>query len=80
MIHSASRQALDALRERENAVYEGRVSADTLTGIAGELYAVADLLVGQPRLRRTLGDPATSAEARTGLAEQLLSEIGRAHV
>jgi F-type H+-transporting ATPase subunit delta len=73
MIRSASRQALDALRAEEDSVYRGRVSADTLTKIADELYAIADLLVGQPRLRRTLGDPATSADARVRLLESLVS-------
>jgi F-type H+-transporting ATPase subunit delta len=72
MMRSASRRALTALREQQDAVFGGRVSADTLTGIAAELYAIGDLLVGQPRLRRTLGDPATSAEARSGLLEQLV--------
>jgi F-type H+-transporting ATPase subunit delta len=71
MMRSASRQALETLREQESSVYSGRVSADTLTKIAGELYAVADLLVGQPRLRRTLGDPATAPEARAQLLETL---------
>jgi F-type H+-transporting ATPase subunit delta len=88
MLRSASRQALDALRQQKNAVFEGRVSADTLTKIANELYAIADLLVGQPRLRRTLGDPATSPEARAALLERLVSgkvskqalELGKAAV
>ena len=73
MIRSASRQALDELRNEENAVYDGRVSADTLSKIAGDLYAVADLLVAQPRLRRTLGDPATSPDGRVQLVESLLT-------
>jgi F-type H+-transporting ATPase subunit delta len=72
MIRSASRQALETLRDEQNSVYEGRVSAETLTKIADELYSVADLLVGQPRLRRTLGDPATAPEARGGLLERLV--------
>jgi F-type H+-transporting ATPase subunit delta len=70
-LRSASRQALDALREEESTVLGGRVSADTLSTIADQLYAIADLLVAQPRLRRTLGDPATRPEARAGLLEQL---------
>ena len=73
MIRSASRQALKALHEQEDAVYAGRVSADTLSKIADELYAIADLLVGAPQLRRTLGDPATAPEARAQLLERLLS-------
>jgi F-type H+-transporting ATPase subunit delta len=73
MIRSASRLALEALHQQEDTVYSGRVSADTLSTIADELYAVADLLVGAPQLRRTLGDPATSADARAQLLERLLS-------
>lgn len=73
MMRSASRQALQALHEQEDAVYAGRVSAETLSTIADELYAIADLLVGAPQLRRTLGDPATAPEARSGLLERLLS-------
>lgn len=73
MMRSASRQALVDLREQEDGVLGGRVSADTLTTLAGELYAVADLLVSQPRLRRTLGDPATKPQARAEFAERLFS-------
>jgi F-type H+-transporting ATPase subunit delta len=73
MMRSASRQALDALRTEANSVYRSRVSADTLARIAGDLYSVADLLVAQPRLRRTLGDPATDADGRAQLISSLLS-------
>jgi F-type H+-transporting ATPase subunit delta len=78
MIRSASRQALDALRAEENTVFDGKVSADTLADIAADLYAVAGLLVAQPRLRRTLGDPATRADGRAQLVETLLAgKIGK---
>jgi F-type H+-transporting ATPase subunit delta len=77
-MRSASRQAFDSLREQETAVYEGRVSADTLTSIADELYSVADLLVGQPPLRRRLGDPASAPEARAGLLEAIFAgKVGK---
>ena len=77
-LRSASRQARDALSEQENSVFEGRVSADTMSKIAEELYAVGQLLVAQPRLRRTLGDPATASEARVGLLENLVAgKIGK---
>ncbi len=46
------------LREHQASVLD-RASAATLTTVAEELYSVGNLLVGQPRLRRTLGDPAT---------------------
>jgi F-type H+-transporting ATPase subunit delta len=78
MMRSASRQALETLRAEEDSVFDGKVSADTLGKIAAELYSVADLLVGQPRLRRTLGDPATAAEGRAQLIEGLLAgQLGK---
>lgn len=73
MMRSASRRSLDALRDKEREVFSGRVSAATLTNLSGELYAVADLLVSQPRLRRTVGDPAANSESRTQLVDNLLS-------
>ncbi|HZC70863.1 MAG TPA: F0F1 ATP synthase subunit delta [Jatrophihabitans sp.] len=73
MIRSASRQALDTLRTEENAVYDARISADTLVKLAGDLYSVAEMLVAQPRLRRILGDPATDADGRAELIGSLLS-------
>lgn len=79
VMRSATRQALDALREEEDSVFEGRVSADTLTSVASELYAVADLLVAQPGLRRPLADPATAPDNRAGVADTLLSGKVSAH-
>ncbi|HEY2043718.1 MAG TPA: F0F1 ATP synthase subunit delta [Jatrophihabitans sp.] len=75
MIHAASRQALDVLRERLNDALsslptDGGASNATL---ADELYAVAALLVEQPRLRRTLADPATDASGRSELARSLFA-------
>jgi F-type H+-transporting ATPase subunit delta len=74
MIRSASRRALDELRTEEDAVLDGRISAESLTQLATELYGVADLFVAQPRLRRTLGDPATDPERRATLVDDLISE------
>lgn len=39
---------------------------------AAELFAVVDLLDGQPMLRRSLSDPSASVEDRSGLATRLL--------
>jgi F-type H+-transporting ATPase subunit delta len=72
MMRSASRTALETLRAKEDSVFGGKVSAQTLTTLADELYAVADLLVAQPRLRRTVGDPATAPERRAELVHGLL--------
>ncbi len=74
MMRAASRRALDALLETEQSVFGGRVSAKTLAELADELYAVAGVLVAQPRLRRTVGDPATAAQRRTDLVEQLFAD------
>lgn len=78
MIRSASRQALAALRLQQEKVFGGRLSVDTLSKIAEELYSIGQLLVGQPRLRRTLGDPATAPEARATLLENLVGgKVGK---
>lgn len=71
-MQSASRQALAALREAQESETGTRTSAATLTTLADELYAVAGVLVGNPRLRRTLGDPATHKESRSDLLARLI--------
>jgi F-type H+-transporting ATPase subunit delta len=70
-MRSASRQAAAELTARQDSAL-GSASADALIAAADECYAVAALLVGQPRLRRTLGDPATEPQSRAGLAGELL--------
>ncbi|MFN2562850.1 MAG: F0F1 ATP synthase subunit delta [Jatrophihabitans sp.] len=77
-LRSASRQAQETLREQENAVFDNpggfraKTEAGHLVDIADELYSVANLLAAQPRLRRTLGDPAAPEESRAQLIEQLI--------
>lgn len=71
MIRAASRHAAGDLRARLDAETRG-VSTDDLAALARELYAVAGLLVSEPRLRRTVGDPSTDADARTGLIGRIL--------
>jgi F-type H+-transporting ATPase subunit delta len=71
VIHAASRQALTDLRERLDGVLNRFSTADGLTGLADELYAVVDLLIEQPQLRRKLADPTTNAERRTTLVHAL---------
>jgi F-type H+-transporting ATPase subunit delta len=72
MMRSASRQALAALREHEDSVLGARASVATLMTVADEIYAVAGVLVANPRLRRTLGDPASEPERRSELLNSLL--------
>jgi F-type H+-transporting ATPase subunit delta len=74
MIHAASRQALAVVRERLDALLNVLPDGvQTKMRLASELYAVADLLVAQPRLRRTVADPATDAAGRSALVRSLLS-------
>ena len=68
MMHAASRLSLAELRERIDAVTNRFSTADGLTGLAQELYAVVDVLIRNPQLRRKLADPSTAAERRRGLA------------
>lgn len=79
MMRSASRQALDALREVQASEVGPRSAAATFTTLADELYAIGDLLVTQPRLRRTLGDPATDPAGRKKLLESLVGKQVSAH-
>ena len=72
MMRSASRTAAQQLRPRKRAVIDGEGSVDGLLSLASELYAVADVLVRDPRVRRALGDPATAAERRTQLIGRLI--------
>ncbi|WP_296141274.1 F0F1 ATP synthase subunit delta [uncultured Tessaracoccus sp.] len=41
---------------------------------AHDLFALTDVLAGQPRLRRALSDPSASPEQRLGLARRLFGE------
>lgn len=79
MMRSASRQALTELRQRQEAALGANPSAASYAALADELYAVANLLVHQPRVRRGLGDPATVPQARVDFARRLLDgKIGAA--
>ena len=48
-------------------------TAEELTGLADELFAVARLLDGQLSLRRSLSDPAGKPDERAGLANRLFA-------
>ncbi|MBE7188862.1 F0F1 ATP synthase subunit delta [Jatrophihabitans endophyticus] len=78
-MRSASRQALEALREVQASEVGPRSAAATFTTLSDELYAIAALLVAQPRLRRTLGDPATDADGRASLLSALVGKQVAAH-
>jgi F-type H+-transporting ATPase subunit delta len=71
MIRAASRHAMVDLRGQLDRTC-GPMSVDELTTLANELYAVAELLVSEPRLRRTVGDPSTAPESRAALVGALL--------
>lgn len=73
---AASRHAWERLRERLNSLTSD-ASAEQLTVLANELNLVGGLLQNQPRLRRTLSDPAADAQGRGQLISRLLN--GRVH-
>jgi F-type H+-transporting ATPase subunit delta len=73
MMRSASRRALEELKSAQDQAFGGHTGTNQLADLASELYAVADVLVGAPQLRRTLGDPATAPEKRTGLVDTLFA-------
>jgi F-type H+-transporting ATPase subunit delta len=72
MMRSASREALASLRRHREENQGPAASAQTLIALAGDLYAVADLLVNQPRLRRAVADPASAPDSRAALMGTLL--------
>lgn len=61
--------ARDAANAALDLTVDG-VGTDATT--AAELFAVVDLLDGQPMLRRSLSDPSSTPEARSALAARLL--------
>lgn len=70
-MHAASREALETLHERLEGVTARFSTADGMTNLAEDLYAVVDLLIAQPQLRRMLSDPTTPPEGRAELAGRL---------
>jgi len=61
-------------RTKDRLTREPRVSsAEELTGLADELFAVARLLDGQLTLRRSLSDPAGKPDERAALAHRLFA-------
>jgi len=71
MVHAASRSALARMRERLAEVLPQLPGADGSHELAEQLYAAAGVLAEQPRLRRTLGDPASQPADRVGLVRRL---------
>jgi F-type H+-transporting ATPase subunit delta len=71
MMNASSRAAQATLTERLSVVARRFSTADGLIGLGNELYSVADVMVGQPRLRRTAADPATPPAGRSALIERI---------
>jgi F-type H+-transporting ATPase subunit delta len=67
-MRGVSRASLADAKERLVALLPRASSASEL---AGELFAVVDVLDSQPAVRRALADPASARSARTGLAQAL---------
>ena len=71
-IRATSREAMQVVVSRFDEQTTD-VPADGLTSLADDLVSVAKLLVSQPVLSKHLGEPTDSGEAKSGLAEALLS-------
>jgi F-type H+-transporting ATPase subunit delta len=73
----ASRGSLIAARQRLDEFADGGAGQDELTRLGDELAAVAELLLAERGLRRSMVDPSASDEARQGLVERLFaSKVG----
>jgi F-type H+-transporting ATPase subunit delta len=72
MMRAASREALREFEPRVDAVGQS-AGVESLSGLADDLYAVAAVLAGQPRLRRLLSDPARDPQSRAGLIDRLFN-------
>lgn len=68
MIHAASRKSLDAVRQHIEAAGP---QLDDAPAVADALFAVTELLVGHPSLRRTLAEGSTEVDDRAGLVQRL---------
>lgn len=73
MMRSASRIATAALRGSTRQQIDATATQDGLLDLADELYACADVLTSQPRLRRALADPASAPDRRARLAHDVFS-------
>lgn len=67
-----SRASLSAAKERL-AVALARAEAAQANEVGDQLFAVVNLLDGEPGLRRSLSDSSRERESRTGLAQALLA-------
>jgi F-type H+-transporting ATPase subunit delta len=75
-MQSTSRDSLAALSGELDATIAG---GGDLPALAGDVYAVADLLSGQARLRRMLSDPSIEPDRRSETAKNLLrGKVGEA--
>jgi F-type H+-transporting ATPase subunit delta len=72
-LRAASRESLADLNARLDAFVD-QVGAPELDRLGDELFAVTQLLAGQPGLRRHLADPSVAESARTGFAERLFGD------
>lgn len=70
-MRGVSRASLADAQERLAALATRTSSSASASELAGELFAVVDVLDSQPAVRRALADPASARSARTGLAQSL---------
>jgi F-type H+-transporting ATPase subunit delta len=70
-MRGVSRASLADARERLAALVTRTSSPESASELAGELFAVVDVLDSQPAVRRALADAASARSARTGLTQAL---------
>ncbi|BBX15477.1 F0F1 ATP synthase subunit B/delta [Mycolicibacterium duvalii] len=71
-MRATSREALEVVVSRFDE-HTAQTSAEELTTLADDLVSVAKLLGSQPVLSKHLGEPTDGGDAKSGLAERLLS-------
>jgi F-type H+-transporting ATPase subunit delta len=72
-MQAASREALAALRQNPALAASAAVTTDAALGQLAELYSVAEVLTGEPQLRRAIGDAAASTASRSELVARIFT-------
>jgi F-type H+-transporting ATPase subunit delta len=72
-MQAASREAQAALLRHRVVTDSAGLGATAVSSQVDQLYSIADLLAGQPQLRRAIADPSTVPDGRAGLVQTVLA-------